>query len=560
MSQNHLDQLFVLSSEEQEVLKKISDEVRLDEIISGFYKKYTSHEITKDFFAGQDVSRLKSAQGAHWKNLMNNPNDPQVAAKTVVIGEIHEKIGLTPDLYLAGYSYVFEELLIRGVTSLGLWGQKKRETMIRAITRVLMMDIAASLNAYLNKTEDTLTSSTNEDIVRSMIDDAVGLSMSSNQMFVGGLKSKKLTTEVDHQINSISAAIEEMTATVATITDNTEQATHLTEQTADNSRQGLGISEKALKTMEGIQQSVNLTADKSTHLKDSSQRIENIVTKIQDIADQTNLLALNATIEAARAGEAGKGFAVVASEVKALSNETSKATEEITSIINEFVTSIQDIVVSMNDAVTAVDEGREITQEMKASMGEIEQQAAQVQNLMFEISKALGEQKQASDEIANASGRILSTSGENRQLSEQNVNMGREANEKAVHLINSVAATASADSKVIIKLAKSDHIVWKRKLADMLIGGAELSEAELSDHTQCRLGKWYYALGKETCAGFDAFKKLEEPHARVHAKGKEAHMHYNNRDYDEAFKCLNELEEASEEVIALLNELDEKVA
>lgn len=559
MPQTHLQKLFTIYPEEQEVLNQVKDKIHLKEIIDGFYDKFTTHEITAPFFAGQDVTRLKSAQGGHWGNMMNNPQDPKVAEKATVIGEVHEKIGLTPDLYLAGYAYVFEELLIRGIASLGFLGQGKRHMLIRSITRLLMQDVSASLEAYFNKSEETVSNSAIKDTARAIIDDAVALSMATNQMFIGGLKSEKLTTEVDHQINSISAAIEEMTATVATISDNTEQATHLTEQTADNSRQGRGISEKALRTMQGIQDSVNVTADKSKQLEESSQRIENIVTKIQDIADQTNLLALNATIEAARAGEAGKGFAVVASEVKALSNETSKATEEITTIINQFVASIQDIVASMSEAVSAVNEGKEITQEMKASMGEIEQQAAGVQNLMVEIAKALTEQKQASDEIASASGRILSTSSENRELSNQNVKTGREANEKAVHMINSVAGIVPNDSKVIIKLAKSDHIVWKRKLADMLLGGQSLTEAELSDHTQCRLGKWYYALGKEQCAQFDAYKKLEEPHKRVHAMGKEAHKHYSNNNLDEAFRCLGELEKASEEVVALLNELDSRV-
>lgn len=560
MTTENLFKLFPISAEEQEILKSMRSKIDIPAIIEGFYKKYSTHELTKSFLQGQDLDRLKKAQGTHWSNMMENAESAEVSDKSVVIGEIHEKIGLTPELYLAGYSYVFEQVLERGISALGLLGQGKRKILIRAITRMLMRDVAASLEAYVNKADDTASSAAIQDTARRIIDDAVALSMASNQMFVGGLKTKKLTTEVDHQINSISAAIEEMTATVATISDNTEQATMLTEQTAANSRQGLSTSEKALHTMAGIQESVNLTADKSQQLEESSQRIENIVTKIQDIADQTNLLALNATIEAARAGEAGKGFAVVASEVKALSNETSKATEEITQIINLFVASIQDIVGSMSAAVNAVDEGREITQEMQTSMGEIEQQAAQVQSLMVEISKALSEQKQVSDEIAGASGKILATSGENRDLSTQNVSVGRDASNKAANLITNVASTITNDSKVIIKLSKSDHVIWKRKFADMLMGGMSLTEAELSDHTQCRLGKWYYSLGKDQFAAVEAYKKLEDPHQRVHAAGCEAFKHHQNNNYDEAMRCLDELELASEEVVALLNELDDIMA
>tara|TARA_B100000678_G_scaffold230534_1_gene198964 strand:- start:17151 stop:18392 length:1242 start_codon:yes stop_codon:yes gene_type:complete len=80
---------------------------------------------------------------------------------------------------------------------------------------------------------------------------------------------------------------------------------------------------------------INNTANALKEVLASSQKINAIVSSIDDIASQTNLLALNATIEAARAGDAGRGFSVVAAEVRELSNRSTTLSSEISQIIVE---------------------------------------------------------------------------------------------------------------------------------------------------------------------------------------------------------------------------------
>lgn len=109
-------------------------------------------------------------------------------------------------------------------------------------------------------------------------------------------------------VQTISAAAEEMSSAVGEITQQIEKTRKMSDEAVSSAHSAKEIMQDLVAT---------------------SAKIGKVVQMIEDIAGQTNLLALNATIEAARAGEAGKGFAVVASEVKQLANQTGKATDDV---------------------------------------------------------------------------------------------------------------------------------------------------------------------------------------------------------------------------------------
>jgi predicted nucleic acid-binding Zn-ribbon protein len=233
-----------------------------------------------------------------------------------------------------------------------------------------------------------------------------------------------------------------------------------------------------------------------TGLSGTADSINTFVSTITKISDQTNLLALNAAIEAARAGDAGRGFSVVADEVRKLATETNTSASEVA----ELVTSILH---STRSAVDSVDE----------------------------------------------------ISSNNQDLS-GNINALNSDYSSIVTSCNHMTKTISDSSKLsFIQTVKLDHIVWKTDIYAKLSGLSSKPSAELADHLNCRLGKWYSAQSGSSISNNQSFKSLQKPHQLVHEKGFAALQAMENGQSQACIESLNEMEEASEDVMQILNQI-----
>ncbi|MEK1871977.1 MAG: HAMP domain-containing methyl-accepting chemotaxis protein [Rhizobium altiplani] len=143
-------------------------------------------------------------------------------------------------------------------------------------------------------------------------------------------------------IEETAAALEEITTTVKDTARRAEEAGTLVTRTRNGAEESGNIVRKAVSAM--------------TEIEQSSQKIANIISVIDDIAFQTNLLALNAGVEAARAGEAGKGFAVVAQEVRELAQRSAHAAKEIESLITASNSQVRSGVTLVGDTGKALEE------------------------------------------------------------------------------------------------------------------------------------------------------------------------------------------------------------
>ena len=353
--------------------------------------------------------------------------------------------------------------------------------------------------------------------------------------------------EVNNRSQAIAAAAEEMVASVKDIAHTSEAAAADANTVEASAHDGLQSAELAVETMHNIAKAVKDAAAQVDSLAEASAQIGQIVESIEAIAKQTNLLALNATIEAARAGDAGKGFAVVAGEVKNLANQTAQSTDDIRNRIGHLRTEMSTIVTSMEAGAKAVQEGEEVSAAPGDGMRASGVQIAGVTSKMQDISSILAQQSEASTEVAQGVTMIADMSRRNSEEISRVADAMDKANAVIVDRVQALGAR-DIDYKVVY-LAKSDHTTFT------LIGRKSLNADDLADHHNCRLGKWYYAVTDTTIKNTTAYKRMEEPHARVHDFGKEALRALHSGDMDAALAAAGSMEAASKDVLSLLDEL-----
>nr|HNI25601.1 CZB domain-containing protein [Leptospiraceae bacterium] len=79
------------------------------------------------------------------------------------------------------------------------------------------------------------------------------------------------------------------------------------------------------------------------------------------------------------------------------------------------------------------------------------------------------------------------------------------------------------------------------------------------DHTQCRLGKWYYSVQNPAIKDLSCFRDMEEPHSELHRLAKSIFQQIKNNDVIRARSEINELENVSFKIIGFLDSLEKEV-
>ncbi|MGP0090038.1 MAG: cache domain-containing protein [Xanthobacteraceae bacterium] len=361
------------------------------------------------------------------------------------------------------------------------------------------------------------------------------------------------TANVTGSAQTISAAAAQLVASVDEIARNSEGAAidaRGTDETVATGRHSVAQVNTAILN---IAAAVEETSNGVDELARASEQIGQILNVIEAIAGQTNLLALNATIEAARAGEAGKGFAVVATEVKSLATQTSKSTEDITQRIASLRGGMNAILTTMQRSKTAVTDGQEAIAAAASTMDLITTQVGKVSARMQGVADILRQQKDASAEIAHSIDGVAKIATENQTLLTAMTAKLQRSNDR---FSDNAKSWFKADShRALCEMAKIDHVLFKKRVIDVLLGHSQWTASEIPDHHACRLGKWYDGLQLPEITSQASFRHLAEPHARVHASAKKVLTAHAQGDMPAALRALTEMNDASQKVLQLLDDL-----
>ncbi|MBU6246997.1 MAG: MCP four helix bundle domain-containing protein [Xanthomonadaceae bacterium] len=236
------------------------------------------------------------------------------------------------------------------------------------------------------------------------------VSTAAQQIARGNDDLSQRTQEQASSLEETASSMEEMTSTVKQNAENASHANQLARGAREQAERGGEVVTQAVTAMKAI--------------NESSRKISDIVSLIDEIAFQTNLLALNAAVEAARAGEQGRGFAVVATEVRNLAQRSAGAAKEIKGLIK--------------DSAEKVHNGTALVDQTGKSLAEIVDSVKKVTDIVAEIAAASAEQSAGIDQVNHAVMQMDEMTQQNAALVEQAAAAARAMQEQAAELSQQV--------------------------------------------------------------------------------------------------------------------------
>ncbi len=315
------------------------------------------------------------------------------------------------------------------------------------LTKIITSDYSGTFGQLKDDSNNTVEKLK---VIISQIKDATeSINTASKEIAAGNNDLSYRTEQQAASLQQTAASMEQLTSTVQHNAANAEQANQLAVDASDIAGKGVEVVGQVVMTMDDI--------------NESSRKIGDIISVIDDIAFQTNILALNAAVEAARAGEQGKGFAVVAIEVRNLAQRATDAAGEIKTLIT--------------DSMDKVSGGSKLVAQAGQTMEEIVSSIRGVTAMMAEITAASAEQSSGIEQVNQAITQMDDVTQQNAALVEQAAATAESLEEQTQNLAVTVAhfqLDGNAGSSYRLPFDSTAPVIrHKAKLATAVVGDWE---------------------------------------------------------------------------------------
>jgi len=148
----------LLTEEDEAALKSLQPLMarHVDELVAAFYRHLLQFAETRRLLSDELIaSRLKEAQKRYLLSLVTGPYDERYQEDRLRIGQVHDRIGLTPQWYLGAYALYLN--LIRPLIFEEFRGRPAQiQAVLSALTKVMFLDIQLAMEAYILKSSEKL--------------------------------------------------------------------------------------------------------------------------------------------------------------------------------------------------------------------------------------------------------------------------------------------------------------------------------------------------------------------------------------------------------------------
>ena len=385
------------------------------------------------------------------------------------------------------------------------------------------------------------------------------INISTDQLVTTTYDTNSGVVKQQQQIELMATAMNEMAATVQEVAHNAVQAADAADHANTAANKGQQQTQKATQRITTVSHDILEAGEAVKGLANDSAQVGEILEQINSVAERTNLLALNAAIEAARAGEQGRGFSVVAEEVRALALRTREATDRIQQINERLHKSSRQAVVAIEDcgreSALATEESNQALEMLESIVGSV----ATINEMNTQIATAAEEQSQVAQEIDSSILQVAELAQRTSNYSKQTVAEIQHIQETLRIQHDELNLFKTNVKGLDLTAAKSAHLSWKVRLRNFLDGKGGLTVDEAVSHRDCAFGRWYHSEGLNQYGHMQEMQAIADPHEKLHQCVKKAIELRQDKEFEQAERCYDEVSKLSATILELLNQLEDCV-